>query len=208
MSQRSGLSYATVLNVTFKFAPCLTRCSAICAICRCYPEKLERLQYVCSNTSGRLSLVLFLIQTMWPLLFVLPQTFFWIEHRPMWRNHSIRYGHVATCIFRSASTTWAPSGHERASAPSLSPASPLLRKVADLLWVGYSWSELSKLATFLVCLKGKMGHRLRQQPRPKRDAMMFIIHCCYHAITCRKYFLIFLIIIWNNLTVNGTNYFT
>lgn len=118
---------------------------------------------------------------------------FWIEHGPMWQYLSIHYGHVATCIFRSTSTTWAPLGHEHASAPSLSPASRLLQKVADLLWVGYSWIELSKLATFLVCLKGKMGHGLQQQLRPKRDAMMFTAEKLFIAvvITCRKYFLIF-----------------
>lgn len=81
------------------------------------------------------------------------------------------------------STTWAPSGHQHASVQCLSPI--LVQKVADLLRVGYSWSELSELATFLVCLNGKMGHMLRQQLRPKRDAMMFVadkrlITACYH----------------------------
>lgn len=128
------------------------------------------------------------------------------------RQHpSIRYGHVAACIFRTTSTTWAPSGHQHASVPCLSPSSILLQKVADLLRVGYSWIELSKLATFLVRLKGKVGHALRQQLGPKRDATMFVaekwfITVCYHI---EKIFSIFfLITIWNNLAVKGTNYFT
>ena len=72
-------------------------------------------------------------------------------------------------------------------------------KVADLLRVGlFSWSELSKIATFLVCLKkkkkGKVGQVPRQQLRPTRDAAMFRRlrnYSLLYVITVRKYFLFF-----------------
>lgn len=83
----------------------------------------------------------------------------------------------------------APPGHHQGTAMlsfsclSLG-ISILLQRVADLLRVGYPRIELSKLAIFLVCLKGELGHALRQQLRPKRDGIIFIsrklsITVCY-----------------------------
>lgn len=98
-------------------------------------------------------------------------------------------GHVAACIFRTMSTTWAPSGHQHASGPCLSPI--LLQRVADLLRVGYSWTELSKLATFLVCLKRQNGSHAEATTKTqegchdvlRNDSLLYVI-------ASRKYFLI------------------
>lgn len=138
-----------------------------------------------------------------------------------WPGHGnihpgIHYGHVAACVFRPMSTTWAPSGHQHASVLCLSPI--LLQKVADVRGVGCSWSELSKLATFLLRLKGKMGHTVRQQLGPKRDATNLVVRndSLLHVITSRNYFQFFfslspsvsLITVWNDLAAMGANYFS
>ena len=85
------------------------------------------------------------------------------------------------------SDPWAPPGrHQGTNMPLFLVCHHLqycCRRVADLLRVGYSWSELSKLATSLVCwINGKMGHTPRQQLRPQegcRDVRRWeIIHYC------------------------------
>lgn len=94
-------------------------------------------------------------------------------------------------------------------------------KVADLLRVGFfSWSELSKLATFLVCLKKSRSsaEATTKDPRgtPRRFVAWEIIHYCmlsrwenvFRFFFFVLFFFFLLITNWNDLAVMGTNYFT
>lgn len=109
----------------------------------------------------------------------------WALHRPLQHNIPPAIMGVWQHAF---SGPWAPPGHHQGTNMPVffvcHRFSILLQKVADVLRAAYSWIELSKLAAFLVSLKGKIGHVRRQQLRPKRDAMMFGAEKLFITVCC------------------------